>query len=323
VTSQAVHTPRQQRRAVTANRSDRRLPLVDRDWRTGTPQAPTPLAKRLALAPPPEAPVEAGRALRIGVLGPLQVCLNGREVALPQAKLRQLLAILATRENQVVSNDTLIHELWGQEPPRTALRALRVYVSQLRKFFVAHRVDEGQCRIVTQPPGYRLILADGVLDRHHFSRHCDRARAALAAQQLDLASHCYREALTLSRGAALADVRVGPTLQGTGQWLDEVWLATLLRCIDLELQLGGHLEVISELTRLTAEQPLNEGLHSRLMIALYRSGRTSDALAVYRSIRDLMVEELGTEPGLELRRVHQAILAADPAALQGSDLWTL
>jgi DNA-binding SARP family transcriptional activator len=260
---------------------------------------------------------------RLGVLGPLQVCVDGGEVPLPQAKLRVLLATLAVRENKVVSINTLIHELWGEQPPPTALRALRVYVSQLRKFFVRHSLDEEHCRLVTQSPGYRLLLAPGVLDRHEFEHECDIARM-LAADQPEAASRHYRRALALCRGPALADVRTSSAaLEAAGQWLDEMRLGVLTRCIDLDLRLGRHLEVVSELTAQAADHPLNEGLHSRLMIALYRCGRTGDALGVYRSIRDLMVGELGTEPGLEIRRVQQAVLSRDPEALHGSDLWTL
>lgn len=263
------------------------------------------------------------QAFRLGILGPLQVCVDGREVPLPQAKLRVLLATLAARDNKVVSIGTLIGELWGEQPPPTALRALRVYVSHLRKFFARHHVDEEHCRLVTQPPGYRLILAPGVLDRHRFERHCEQARA-LATDQPELASQHYRQALALTRGPALADVRAGSSaLEGAALWLDEARLSVLTRCVDLDLRLGRHLEVVSELTALAADHPLNEGLHSRLMIALYRCGRTGDALGVYQSIRSHLIDELGTEPGLEIRRVQQAVLSADPHALDGSDRWTL
>lgn len=259
---------------------------------------------------------------RLGILGPLQVCVNGEEVPLPQAKLRILLATLAVRENKVVSIGTLIQELWGEQAPPTALRALRVYVSQLRKFFARHNLAT-DIRLVTQSPGYRLIITPGVLDRHEFEQHCDIARL-LTLDQPEAASRHYRQALALSRGPALADVRTGSSaLEAAGQWLDEMRLSVLTRCIDLDLRLGRHLDVVSELTAQAADHPLNEGLHSRLMIALYRCGRTGDALGVYRSIRDLMVGELGTEPGLEIRRVQQAVLSRDHTALEGSDLWTL
>jgi DNA-binding SARP family transcriptional activator len=262
------------------------------------------------------------RALRLGVLGPIEVNVDSHDATLPQAKLRLLLAVLAMRANKVVSNDTLIRELWGEQPPPTALRALRVYVSQLRKFFAAWRVSPDHCQLVTQAPGYRLTLAGGVLDWHQFERCCEQAREAAANRRPEVAARRYREALALRRGPALADVRLESlALESAALWLDEAWLGVLVRRIDVELQLGHHLEMIGELTALTAEHRLNEGLHSRLMIALYHSGRTGDALAVYRSIRELMIEELGTEPGAELQRVHQAVLCSDPTALAPLHGW--
>jgi DNA-binding SARP family transcriptional activator len=225
------------------------------------------------------------------------------------------------RANKVVSNDALIRELWGDQPPPTALRALRVYVSQLRKFFAAWRVSPADCQLVTQAPGYRLMLAGGVLDWHHFERCREQARET-ASHRPDAAAGWYREALALRRGPALADVRLDSlAMESAALWMDEAWLGVLVRRIDIELHLGHHLEMIGELTALIAEHPLNEGLHSRLMIALYHSGRTGDALAIYRSIRELMIEELGTEPGAELRRVHQAVLCSDQSALAPLPGW--
>lgn len=256
------------------------------------------------------------RRLRIGILGPILTCVDGREVTLSQTKLRMLLASLAIRANKVASNDMLIEDLWGDDPPATALRALRVYVSQLRKFLSAHEVDPDCCRLVTQRPGYRLIVADEVLDRHHFDSYCQQARAAAAEGQLRRAHRLYRQALSLCRGSSLADVRVGSSLENAARWLDEARLGVLMRSIDIELRLGLHLEVVSELAELAAEHPLNEGLHARLMIALYGCGRANDALAVYRSLREVMIDDLGTEPGPDIQRIHQAILTRDHAVLR-------
>lgn len=291
------------------------------------PMARAPQDVRSDAATPPhraQAPASLAmpRSLRLGILGPTEVRVDGEQVAVPQAKLRLLLAVLAMRANKVLSNDALIRELWGDQPPPTALRALRVYVSQLRKFFAAWRVNPTDCQLVTQAPGYRLTLAGGVLDWHEFEHHCEQARDAAANHQPELAVRRYRKALALRRGPALADVRLDSlALEGAALWMDEAWLSVLVRRIDIELHLGHHLELIGELTALTAEHPLNEGLHSRLMIALYHSGRTGDALAVYRSIRELMIDELGTEPGAELQRVHQAVLCSDQSALAPMRGW--
>jgi len=260
--------------------------------------------------------------VRVSVLGPLQIHVGGREVHLPQAKLRMLFAALVLRENRVTSNETLIDELWDDSPPPTALRALRVYVSQLRKFLAVNGFGPEYCQLVTQPPGYRVILADGVLDRHLFEDCCREGNLALAAGDLHAASDWFRHALRLHTGAALADLRAeSRVMASTAQWLNELRLGVLIRAVDLDLQLGRHLNVISELTELLTEHPLNEALHARLMIALYRSGRTGDALAVFRSLRRTLVDELGAEPGPEIRRIHQSVLAADPVLEQSS--WTL
>lgn len=320
-----VRARRRPRRAVASqDRPNSQVALAAAGASQGEPDLPRLAPDHGVMAPPSPGLAGGEPGLQLAILGPLQICVTGREISLPQAKLRQLLATLALRANKVVANDTLIRELWADQPPATALRALRVYVSQLRKFFARHEVSEDQCRLVTQSPGYRLILADGVLDCRRFDAYCDQARAAAAEGRLESSARLYRAALALHRGSALADVRLdSPTLESSALWLDEARLSMLMRCLDADLRLGRHLDVVSELTSLVAEHPLNEGLHSRLMIALYRCGRTSDALRVYRAIRDLMVEEIGTEPGLEIRRVQQAVLAADPVALEHSDLWTL
>ncbi|GAA0538161.1 hypothetical protein GCM10010172_19320 [Paractinoplanes ferrugineus] len=265
-----------------------------------------------------------GTDLDIGILGPLQIRCGGREARLPQAKLRLLLTTLILRENRVISNDALIQGLWGEAPPPTALRALRVYISQLRKFFAVLGVDEEQCTIITQPPGYRLIVPWGSLDRHHFDEFRRRAKDSAEGGDIAGATGCYRSALELCRGRALADVRGESALiESSALWLDETRLSVALRYVDLQLQMSQHLDMISELTMLANDHPFNEGVHSRLMIALYRSGRTGDALAVFRTIRSLLVDELGTDPGPEIRRVQQMILSAEPIAHQEHDLWTL
>jgi SARP family transcriptional regulator, regulator of embCAB operon len=247
--------------------------------------------------------------LNLGVLGPVQVRVDNKEVAIQQLKLRMLLASLAMRENAVVSVDSLIRELWNDEAPATALQALRVYVSQLRRFFAVQGIGEDVCRVVTQAPGYRLIVADNILDSQRFFRLCDEARVT-AADFPEKASKLYREALALYRGRALADVRVQSlVLDSFAAWLDESWLSANIQSIDLKFRLGRHHETVGELRRLAAEHPMNELLHSRLMVALHVTGRSNDAMSVYRSIRALMRDELGTEPGRELRHVLQVVLA--------------
>ncbi|MER5292383.1 MULTISPECIES: AfsR/SARP family transcriptional regulator [Streptomyces] len=253
------------------------------------------------------------RTVALRLLGPLEIVVDAKEVPLPQRKLRQLLATLLIRPNSTVSNETLIGELWGDHPPATALAAVRVYVSQLRKFLIRHDLDGRWCTLRTRPPGYQLQINDGVLDTVCFDRMCALAAESAEAGHRELASRQYREALALRRGPALQDLRESPALVGTAVQYDEAWMTALKRRIDLDLLLGRHLELVGELRRLVAEEPLNEGFCARLMIALHGSGRSGDALAAYRLTRGRLIEDLGIEPGLELRLAHQTVLTDDVA----------
>jgi DNA-binding SARP family transcriptional activator len=198
-----------------------------------------------------------------------------------------------------------------------------VYVSQLRNVLTALDTDQAGPRLVTHQPGYRLVIDPSSLDITEFKRRCEQGRQAAAEGCFDLAAQHYHRALSLWRGPALADVRTGPLLAGVALRLEEAWLAALARRIDLDLRLHRHLDLVAELRELTAEHPLNENFQARLMIALYRSGRTSEALAVYRGVRDSLVNELGVEPNVSLQRVHQAVLSSDNNALEHFDQWTL
>ncbi|NJP47319.1 AfsR/SARP family transcriptional regulator [Actinacidiphila epipremni] len=256
----------------------------------------------------------AAPAVALRLLGPLEVVAGSTEVPLPQRKLRQLLATLLIRPNATVSSESLIRDLWGDQPPATALSALRVYVSQLRKFLVRHGLD-AFCTLRTRTPGYQLTVDDRVLDTVRFERLCLRARERADVGDLEAAAGLYREALALRRGPTLEDLRDGPALAGAALQYDEAWTTALRRRIDVDLTLGGHHELIGELRRLLAEDQLNEGFCARLMLALHRSGRSGEALDVYRRTRAQLVEELGIEPGVELRMAHQTVLTDDAALI--------
>ncbi|SHN00041.1 AfsR/SARP family transcriptional regulator [Actinacidiphila paucisporea] len=250
----------------------------------------------------------AAPTVSLRLLGPLEVVAGTTEVPLPQRKLRQLLATLLIRPNATVSSDSLIRDLWGDRPPATAVSALRVYVSQLRKFLARHGLDSW-CVLRTRTPGYQLAVDDGVLDTVRFERLCRLGRERADAGDLEAASRLYREALALRRGPTLEDLRDGPARAGAALQYDEAWMTALRRRIDVDLTLGGHHELVGELRRLTAEDHLNEGLCARLVLALHRSGRSGEALDVYRRARAQLIKELGIEPGVELRTAHRTVLS--------------
>ncbi|WUH89146.1 AfsR/SARP family transcriptional regulator [Streptomyces sp. NBC_00433] len=267
-----------------------------------SPKVFEPAAGHERLAP------TAAPSVSLRLLGPLEVVAGATEVPLPQRKLRQLLATLLIRPNATVSSDSLIRDLWGDQPPATAVSALRVYVSQLRKFLARHGLDNW-CMLRTRTPGYQLALDDGVLDTVRFERLCLQGRERAGAGDLEAASRLYREALALRRGPTLEDLRDGPARAGAALQYDEAWITALRRRIDVDLTLGSHHELVGELRRLTAEDQLDEGFCARLMLALHRSGRSGEALDVYRRTRARLIEELGIEPGVELRTAHRTVLS--------------
>ena len=232
--------------------------------------------------------------------------LDGEPVALGGQKRRALLAVLLLDANRVVSRDRLIDALWGDEPPDTARNTLQVYVSQLRKL-----LPEGV--LETAPAGYRLVIEADAVDLFEFIRLSEEGRAALGAGDPARAADTLRAALALWRGAPLADLSWEPFAQSEIVRLEELRLAALEERIDADLALGRHGQLVAELERLVVEQPMRERFRAQLMLALYRSGRQADALAVYQRARRTFVDELGIEPSESLRRLERAVLAHDPA----------
>lgn len=237
------------------------------------------------------------------ILGPLEVYAGGTLVPVGGSKPRGLLAILLLNANVVVSNDRLIDALWGEQPPDTALKALQVHVSQLRKAI-------GAAAIRTRPPGYVLELDPGDLDLDRFRHLHEEARARLADDP-KRAAHLLQNALVLWRGAPLADFAYEPFAQADIARLEELRIGAVEDRIEAELALGHHSEVVGELETLIGEHPLRERLRAQLMLALYRSGRQAEALEAYQDARQALTEELGIEPGRDLRELQQAILNQD------------
>ena len=245
------------------------------------------------------------------LLGPLEVLDGDRVVAIGGGQRQSLLALLLIHANEVLSTDRLIDELWGSTPPPTAAKSLQVKVSTLRKALgqPGHRPGDGP--LVTRGNGYALRVNPDDVDSLRFGRLVGEGQRTLAADEPQHARQLLREALALWRGPPLTglEYEIRPTRDRAtgGARLDalEAWA-------DAGLALGEHAQLIAELESLVREHPLRERYCAQLMVALYRSGRQADALSAYRATREVLSEELGLEPGEELRRVERAILRQDP-----------
>jgi predicted ATPase/DNA-binding SARP family transcriptional activator len=225
------------------------------------------------------------------------------------------LAVLLLGAGRVVLVERLIDEVWGVRPPRTARAALQGYVAQLR-----HALGEGADRVlVTEPGGYRLRVGAGELDLKRFDELVEQARTAAGGGDHGRARGLFGEALSLWRGPALADVALESSAGLEAARLEESRLVAVEERIESDLAVGRDAELVGELRELVAEYPLRERFHQQLMLALYRSGRQAEATEAYRDARDVLVAELGIEPGPGLRELEQAILAHDPGLRRSAE----
>jgi DNA-binding SARP family transcriptional activator/tetratricopeptide (TPR) repeat protein len=244
--------------------------------------------------------------MKFGLLGPLTVRRGGAEVPVPAGKQRVVLATLLLNANRLVPLDELAEALWGPGPPPSARATMQNYVMRLRKSL-------GDSRIATQPGGYLISADPGDLDVSRFETLLGSARAAARGGLWEQAADQARTALALWRGEPLADVDSELLALREKPRLAELRLQALETRIDADLNLGQAGEVVGELRHLAGAHPLREHFHGLLMLALYRDGRQGEALAAYQHARRVLIDELGTEPGTELRELHQRILTADPA----------
>ncbi|MCA1831733.1 MAG: BTAD domain-containing putative transcriptional regulator [Actinomycetota bacterium] len=247
--------------------------------------------------------------MELRVLGPLEVWTDDGPVVVAAQKERRLLAALAVAAGRHVSPDQLIDAIWGERPPTSARKLLQVYVSKLRKM-----MPPG-AQIVTGPAGYALELEREALDSVRFEQFLADGRAALADGNAALATSLLGRALALWRGHAYADFAYEDFARTEADSLEELRLVALEEHVEARLRLGHHDEMLAELHAVTAEHPLRERLLRHLMLALYRSGRQSDALDAYQAFRALMRDELGLDPGPDLRELEQLILRQDPSLL--------
>jgi len=242
------------------------------------------------------------------LFGPTEAGLDGDALDIGGPKQRALLVILLLSVNVPVSRDVLVDRLWGEHPPSGAQHTLEVYVSRLRK--ALEPAAEGPV-VLARPGAYVLRAAEERIDVRRFERLAAQGRRALEDGAPDRAAADLREALALWRGAPLSDVSQERFAQGEIARLEEMRAGVIEDRIEADLALARHVDLVGELQALVAAYPLRERLYQQLMIALYRCGRQAEALAVYRSARRTLVQELGIEPSPGLRRLERAILEHD------------
>jgi DNA-binding NarL/FixJ family response regulator/DNA-binding SARP family transcriptional activator len=230
----------------------------------------------------------------VRLLGPVEATVDGREIPIGAGKPRALFAVLALHAGMPLSSDRLIEALWGERPPPTAAKLVQAHVSQLRK-----ALDGNGALIATRGHAYQLDIDPESIDVRRFERLVDDGSP--------------RDALSLWRGPPLSDVAAEPFAATEIRRLEELRLVAAERAIDADLAAGRHRETIGELDTLIGGQPLREKLHAQRMLALYRSGRQAEALEAFRTARAILVEQIGIEPGAELRALHDAILRQDPS----------
>ncbi|MBF8187706.1 tetratricopeptide repeat protein [Nonomuraea sp. K274] len=237
--------------------------------------------------------------MRYRVLGPVEV--DGADLGQPKQRL--VWATLLCRAGRVVSDDHLVDALWGGVPPRSAVTNLRVYVTSLRKIV-------GDDVLQRKDGGYVVAPKPGQLDAAAFEELLTQARASQDPKEK---KDQYEQAMALWRGSAFGSVADHPSITHAAQALEELRLAAVEELAEVRLALGEHAALAAELGGWVASHPLREGLHARLMLALYRSDRQAEALEAYQRARQLLADELGLEPGPALQDLQQAILRSDPA----------
>ena len=253
--------------------------------------------------------------LEFGILGPLEVLRSGTRLKLGGRQQRAILGLLLCEAGQVVSIGRLADALWGEHLPSGFLTTVQTYIFHLRALLEPDRArGAGSGVLVTEAGGgYSLHAPAGSVDGVLFEDLLVRGQAALESQDPGEAVVLLHRALGLWRGEVLGDLADFGFVAPVAGRLEELRLSAMELRMEAELELGHHGTAVAELDRLVADHPLREGLHAERILALYRSGRQSEALAAYRRLRSKLAEELGIEPSPPLHALHSAVLAQDPA----------
>src|ERR1700749_3548093 len=252
--------------------------------------------------------------MRFRLLGPVEVRAGEDWRGIGAPKWRSVLAALLIHPGQIASPDTLIGELWRDEPPARAANLVSIYVLRLRRL-----MDDPDGRLlVTRAPGYLLRVSGDETDALLFEAMVRDGRRAYAAGDPQAAARRLTEALGLWHGRPLADVPPTPLVEAEAERLGELRLGADELRITAELALGGHDQAVAELRRLLADHPLREGLWLLLMRPLDSAGRHAEAIEVYGQARNAISDQLGVDPGAELRQFHAELLARDSTTAPGS-----
>jgi DNA-binding SARP family transcriptional activator len=248
--------------------------------------------------------------MKFGVLGPL-LLIDDDTCCVPTApKGQQLLALLMVNANQSVPVDTCVDELWQTDPPRSAVSTLQTYVLQIRTLFRA--ADEEQELLATHNRSYQLRVPHAGFDRTVFDATVRRARAATVRGDDRSAYDLFGTALGLWRGPALSGVPDGPVIAVHRIELDEIRFCVREERIETALRLGMHRELLAELHALADAYPLYENVQAQLMVALYRSGRRTEAVEIFHRLRKALSDKLGLDPVPRMLRLYEGILRGDP-----------
>ena len=237
------------------------------------------------------------------MLGDVGAWIGDRRIEVGHARQRCVFAVLAVEANRVVTVDQLLERVWSEDPPRRGRQVLRNYLSRLRLLLSPEGIG-----VERRPNGYVLLADPDIVDLHRFRHLIARARGEADEHALGL----FDQALGLWRGEPFAGLET-PWLAAVRTGLERERLAARLDRVDVALRCGRHTEVLPEVFALADQDVLDERAAAQFMLALHRAGRSADALAHYRQLRDRLVEQLGTEPGAALQDLHQRILDADPA----------
>jgi DNA-binding SARP family transcriptional activator/Tfp pilus assembly protein PilF len=254
---------------------------------------------------------DGGRPLLVRLLGPVRAWRGDQELELGPPRRRAVLGMLAMRANRAVLRDELVDGIWGEDPPTSSVNALHGYVAGLRVALEPHRAQRAPGRVLlSSGSGYLLRLGADQLDAEVFGQHLAAAHRLRAGSDLIGAARSLDAALRLSQSVPLSGIP-GPWAEIERVRLAEQRLTAIEERVDVMLSLGRQAEAAAQLAGLVREHPLRERFRALLMLALYRCGRQAEALAAFADSRRVLIEELGIEPGTELRRLHERILAAD------------